>query len=432
MRRGAFASRTIFRPEAEPRFPETAENTSTLPRASTSTSPSLSPLTAKEAPTSNNSSSFFRRLSPEIQDSILTFAFGNRIIHLELNAEDSQWHLRGFVCARSPALATEHQDAGPMNDLCLQHLAQIQSLAKPPPNFQDPGKGYQIGALGWLLSSKQAYMSGIRILYSKNKFYIADKDLSSRLPLFLPSYGLQHITKMEMSWALDWMKPPEHSEYHKQLELLPITLPHLQDLHVSFKCQLLTPVWLAQQPDQREAIERTLLPPLDAMVSKLESRCQVSVAFTPALWTAMMGRARRTRPNPNDLIVEWAPRPPARPCGHGDRFWRALPATVDAQDQTKDRERDENTLHANANVDTGCELARSSIVDSRVPPDEVPEEDVGGSGDLATCIACDFGLDGFQPLDRLLGQDKQTNNRELEKVVWAASTWRRVRRHSRW
>ncbi|KAJ4158072.1 uncharacterized protein LMH87_008617 [Akanthomyces muscarius] len=290
-----------------------------------------------------SSSIFFRRLSPEIQDSILTFAFGNRIIHLELSAEDSQWRLRGFVCARSPALATEHQDVGPVNDLCLQHLAHIQSLAKPPPDFQDPEKGYQIGALGWLLSSKQAYTSGIRILYSQNKFFIADGDLSSRLPFFLPSYSLQRITRMEMSLALDWMKPPEHSDYHKQLELLPTTLSHLQDLHVSFKCQLLTPVWLAQQPDQREAIETALLLPLDAMVSKLGSRCRVSVAFPPALWIAMMGRARRTRPNPNDLIVEWAPKPPARPCGHGDRFWRSIPATVEAQDQIKDKAGEENS-----------------------------------------------------------------------------------------
>lgn len=191
-------------------------------------------------------------------------------------------------------------------------------------------------------------MSGIRILYSKNKFHIADKDLSSRLPLFLPSYGLQHITKMEISWALDWMKPPEHSEYHKQLELLPTTLPHLQDLHVSFRCELLTSSWLAQQPDEREAIERTLLLPLDAMVSNLESRCQVNVAFPPALWIPMMGRAKRTRPNPNDLIVEWAPRPPARPTSHGDRFWRTLPATVDAQDQTKDKAGDENSKRNSA------------------------------------------------------------------------------------
>lgn len=158
MQRRAFASRTIFRFEAEPRFPEIAQNTSALPRTSTTPSPSPSSiLSAKESPTSNSSSSiFFRRLPLEIQQSILTFAFGNRIIHLELNAEDSQWRLRGFVCARSPTLATEHQGVAAVNDLCLHHLALIQSAAKPPSNFQDPEKGYQIGAMGWLLSSKQA------------------------------------------------------------------------------------------------------------------------------------------------------------------------------------------------------------------------------------------------------------------------------------
>lgn len=156
MQRGAFASRTLFRSDAEPRLPEITQNTPALPRASASSPPLSSALPAEEAKTSNSSSNFFQLLSPEIQDSILTFAFGNRIIHLELSAENSQWRLRGFVCARSPALPTEQPDAGPVNDLCLQSLAHIQSLAKPPPDFQDPEKGYQIGALGWLLSSKQA------------------------------------------------------------------------------------------------------------------------------------------------------------------------------------------------------------------------------------------------------------------------------------
>lgn len=175
-------------------------------------------------------------------------------------------------------------------------------------------------------------MSGIGILYSKNKFHIADKDLSSRLSLFLPSYSLPYITKMEMSLALDWIKPGEHSDYHKQLELLPTTLPHLQDLHVSFKCQLLTPVWLAQQPNPGEAIENVILPPLDAMVSKLGSSCRVSVAVPGKLWLKMLGRARRI--NPNDFIVDWMPKWPA-PRRHDDRFWRSI--------RMEDNTRDENS-----------------------------------------------------------------------------------------
>ncbi|KAJ6779837.1 hypothetical protein PWT90_08801 [Aphanocladium album] len=333
----AFPSRTIFRFEPEPPFPESAKNKAALPRAPTSTSPSA--LSAEEAPASS-SSSFFQRLSPELQQSILTFAFGNRVIHLELSAEESEWHLRGFICARSPALATGHQDESPVDDACLQQLAHIQSLAKPPPGFQDPEKGYQIGAMGWLLASRQAYMSGIGILYSKNTFHIADKDLSARLPQFLPSYSFLHLKNVEISLVLDWLKPPEQSDYHQQLKILPATLPHLQNLHLSFKCALLTPVWLAQQPDQREAIETVLLPPLDAMVSKLGSVCQVNVAFATSLWIPMMGRARRTRPNPDDLIVEWAPKFPARRRGHGDRFWRAIEPKNEIQDEIRGQDKE--------------------------------------------------------------------------------------------
>lgn len=142
MQRGVFKSRTKPGPAgSEPAFPETSNSTPALP--------------FNEAPTSNSNSAFFR-LSAEIQQNILSEAFGNLIVHLELDGQDGQWHVRGFVCARSPALTEPEPDAGPANDLCLDHLAQTQSLAKKPLNFQAPEHGYQIGAMGWLLSCKQA------------------------------------------------------------------------------------------------------------------------------------------------------------------------------------------------------------------------------------------------------------------------------------
>lgn len=148
-----FVSRTIFGPtDSEPSLPE---HTSASPRVPSSPSPLLPP---SGAPLRSSNIDFFQRLSTELQQNILTYAFGNLIVHLELAVEDRKWRLRGFVCARSPALAKDNGDgdAGPSKDLCLQHLAQIQSLAKPPPDFQIQEKGYKIGAMGWLLSCKQA------------------------------------------------------------------------------------------------------------------------------------------------------------------------------------------------------------------------------------------------------------------------------------
>lgn len=150
MNREKFVSRTVFGPApSEPSFPQ---HTSASPRAPSTTPPPHS--LAEPGPTSNRNGFF--RLSTEIQHKILELAFGNLIVHLELDARAAEWHLRGFVCARSPALATQDQYGGLTTDLCLHHLAQIQSLAIPPPDFQVQEAGYQIGAMGWLLSCKQA------------------------------------------------------------------------------------------------------------------------------------------------------------------------------------------------------------------------------------------------------------------------------------
>lgn len=149
MDREMFVSRTIFGPApSEPSLPE--QRLASPGALSTPPPQSL----AKPARTSNINGFF--RLSAEIQRKILELAFGNLIVHLELEAKAAEWHLRGFVCARSPALATQDQYGGLTTDLCLHHLAQIQSLAIPPPNFQVREAGYQIGAMGWLLSCKQA------------------------------------------------------------------------------------------------------------------------------------------------------------------------------------------------------------------------------------------------------------------------------------
>lgn len=153
------------------------------------------------------------------------------------------------------------------------------------------------------------------------------------MPLFLPSHSLQHITMVELVLALDYVKPQEHSDFQKLLDLLPITFPYLKELQFSFKCRLLMPVWLKQQPDQGEAIEDMLMLPLDAMVRKLRSRCRASVAFIPSLWFPMVIRARKR--NPDDLVVEWKPQPPASLCGHSDRFWRVVPETIEANNSNE-------------------------------------------------------------------------------------------------
>lgn len=216
----------------------------------------------------------------------------------------------------------------------------------------------------------------MRILYGNSKFHIADKDLSSRLSLFLPPHGVQYITRAEIVLTVDYVKPQEHSDYHTQLELLPNTFSHLRQLDMSFKCRLLSPAWLAQQADQREAIENILLLPLDAMVRKLKPHCLVNVAFPPSLWIPMMGRARRT--TATELIVEWAPRPPGRPRGHGDRFWRPIPSTTQVDSGNHEATTVDN-CNDDANASTNGKANAKTEATTDITADE-PQENSSTTG----------------------------------------------------
>lgn len=112
---------------------------------------------------------FFERLPSELRDQIFLFAFGNRIVHIDLQFEhpklsDPSRHLaHAQVSANADrdlkvhprwawwsSVCHRHPIAEPWDDRCQSGLARKMCDA-----FY-PGDGCFLGAMGWLLTCRQA------------------------------------------------------------------------------------------------------------------------------------------------------------------------------------------------------------------------------------------------------------------------------------
>ena len=82
-------------------------------------------------------SPFFQRLPPELRRRILIDAFGGRTLHLQF------YRCPPCVCRRS-------EDTSPAVDRCQRTRGNL------PPRGKAEGRGWLIGAMGWLRSCRLA------------------------------------------------------------------------------------------------------------------------------------------------------------------------------------------------------------------------------------------------------------------------------------
>jgi len=255
---------------------------------------------------------FFQRLPAELRHRILVQAFGGQTIHFDLRLlhpvknygpcrrlgychthsdtdrprdenKARRWEWWSSVCHRSapPIHWNDHmpidmrlQWRQPWQDQCRRGEARY-CYAWPPRTDQEELEGIRcygsksqyppgllhkchVGALGWLRACRQAYVEGIHVLYSTNRFFIESTYLARQLRhLLLPS-RLAQIREVELVWRLEPSKngnistasargnpdiitrsghPREDSdlgpeEYRALVSSLPDVLPNLRYLHI--------------------------------------------------------------------------------------------------------------------------------------------------------------------------------------------------------
>ncbi|KAI0849130.1 hypothetical protein F5Y00DRAFT_253063 [Daldinia vernicosa] len=291
-------------------------------------------------PAATANSKFFTSLPPEIRRRILIEAFGERILHLDLRLEHPvmkyskkdrqptrprperhanahlfhpslrdttkprEWTWWSCVChTRFPNWnfnphppGVGHFDEEPANDGCRDPFGLPRCLCVFYPGH-GPAKCF-IGVQGWLLACRQAYIEGIDVLYSTNRFHIAYAELVICLPRLLPLQHITAITAAELSWNLN-ISPSDYFHWDANdkdglqkcdrltlLARLPQILPNLRYLYLS-----LQHVICIRQPmpaiggrEMYEEIEE-ILRKVDAVVIRLSRLQECRVALPSSMYS---------------------------------------------------------------------------------------------------------------------------------------------------
>ncbi|KAI7783094.1 hypothetical protein LA080_012547 [Diaporthe eres] len=231
-------------------------------------------------------SPFFIVLPPEVRVSILTAAFGQRTMHIQRcqpvtpqpQAQGSrssgtrnstrQWLGGLFATAKSkgrreeapPAgrgkqwygcvcyrLADPAVDSSPAADSCLADLKSSRrngrwSCTNPP----EVPPELAVGVMGWLLTCRQAYNEGVKVLYT---FHIRASNLHAFRGFIpqIPTTGLSYITSLELILDRYLISQQEFATLLKSdassseadilegtLSRIPRLIPRLQKLYLGF------------------------------------------------------------------------------------------------------------------------------------------------------------------------------------------------------
>ncbi|KAJ1329830.1 hypothetical protein MN608_06566 [Microdochium nivale] len=171
------------------------------------------PVTPAEAstPAPVHNLGVFARLPAELRQQILVAAFGRRELHLDLrlvprrwrplhsrqgdsahgrgsapwsgntpktNPQDErEWRWYGCVCHRQPPWRGARTFSWLHEDHCLEGEANLCAVHPPPPGKPRGTCDYIIGVLGWLCTSRQAYVEGVQVLYGTNVFILESQEL---------------------------------------------------------------------------------------------------------------------------------------------------------------------------------------------------------------------------------------------------------------
>ncbi|VUC36815.1 unnamed protein product [Clonostachys rosea] len=340
-------------------------------------------------------SPLFQKLPSEIRTRILIEAFGGRTVHMDLSQdqpdveipkndkssdgahvhgrkrvytagrpghnylmrdsqESKEWIWRGSVCHRNPPKPYDKEwtELEPAEDFCRHGGIGETDVGDICEQWheKDGEASCDIGAMGWLLSCRQAYKEGIEVLYSTNTIHSASKLMLLNLDKLLLPQRLSTIKSLELVWTFDPylgdcepVKEPcrDSSSFDKMLEAIPVFFPALQHLHFAIQGEIYpgerttTGGWgfMKDHVKAMKVFEKDILLPFDAMGRRLGLNAR---ELTLACSSFLYGRARETAiENKQENIQQihlgdekeryWRPLPGGRAPGNSlDGYWVQL------------------------------------------------------------------------------------------------------------
>ncbi|KAM3496988.1 hypothetical protein MY10362_009642 [Beauveria mimosiformis] len=319
-------------------------------------------------------SPLFQKLPAEIRIQILTAAFGQRTLHMDLllshppcrsrpNAHDravlghaglfiepsragdgkfypvldttarQAWLWYGSVCHRNPpGMDLNGHKVQPCQDQCRSGVTPDNACGIWP--GVGPEK-CQIGAMGWLQSCRQAYLEGIDILYGTNTIHTASKAVILDSNRLLLPQRVAAITSLEVLWDFGSHPPWADSFPSKTRELMETFEAMLWAVLSSFrglKTLYISAQWTGRDsfvafPRQLGAggglddpAESMLMRRVDAMVRQLPARVtDFALAIPSSIYAQQCQAARETTGRTVEHVSDGA---------RHERFWRPVDKSV--------------------------------------------------------------------------------------------------------
>ncbi|POR34944.1 Uncharacterized protein TPAR_04833 [Tolypocladium paradoxum] len=305
-------------------------------------------------------SAFFQRLPFEVRRRVLVEAFGEQTVHMDLiydyplrppkprrasrdamshcnmnlyrygglddsrvkvkDSRPKRYMWRSSVCHRNmPVPGAPGHRVQPSQDLCRFGIVDDAACDLWPGEY--PSKCF-IGAMGWLLTCRQAYVEGIDVLYATNTIHSASKELLYNIDRFLLPQRRSSINSVELMWEFDAPRLQDRDRnipfFKEFLEVVPSMFPRVEFLHLAVQWRTpCPPHGGVPEPSEweYETMEDIVMRPVDKMVRRLGPRvreCSVAIPST-------MYAPRRRRAKEAGEVVEHA-------CygGQLERYWRPL------------------------------------------------------------------------------------------------------------
>ncbi|KAG9253482.1 uncharacterized protein F5Z01DRAFT_140062 [Emericellopsis atlantica] len=328
-------------------------------------------------PPSTDTYGAFSRLPTEIRRQILTYAFGERTVHIDLSwrhplvrrsapvsgagpqgaskkhcglgeqlVEDNtlpkRWQWFSCVCHRSAETENPTRIAffklettiWPFEDKCLE--GEYCDCG----GSDRPGQGQEdcfLGVIGWLLACRGAYSDGVDVLFSTNTFYLSSVPLLLNMRRLISPNGVDKIKSVQLAlgeprltrFAKDplvhglWKgtdKEEKACAFPQVCSTVPNLFSNVRRLELYVQSQL----WPSRDVpvDQRvPLLVRNVMDPLEDMVRSLGADKQVVIAVTLEAHKALMQKHGELE----GAAFRWEPE-----AGADDsierygRFWRAL------------------------------------------------------------------------------------------------------------
>ncbi|KAK7228263.1 hypothetical protein V2G26_000433 [Clonostachys chloroleuca] len=231
-----------------------------------------------------------------------------------------RWIWRSSDCHRNPPWDIKSDEHNKYKDRAVNASEDRCRLGGVEGHFCHlwPGERPQkcfVGAMGWLLSCRQAYCEGVDVLYGTNTIHTASRQMLLHLDKLLLPQRLSKIRSVELVWYFRPYAPntvvvgplDDLGTFYTFLEALPTTFPNLTSFYMALwgdltpmKEYIGVPVYM-EEAESIKITDRDIMSPIDRYVSKFSPKLR---QCTIALGGLEYERRRRQAVKAGDVEVE--------------------------------------------------------------------------------------------------------------------------------